>query len=270
MKICIKCKQNKALSEFYNSPTAKDGKNSSCKKCIKIYQDSRKQKKKIYDIEYRKKNKEKLNKQSLKYHKKNKEKLNKQNREHYRKNKKEILSERRKKSIKQICIYCNKKFYNKRISKYCSKNCCTKYWFENNKQYAKEKYKRKYKKRKTLKQKISHNLSEQIRKSLKNNKEGKSWKKIISFSYNDLIDNIFNTEEKIKNYKNGNLALDHIIPQSLYCFESYEDEEFKKCWNLRNLRLITKEENSSKCNKLIHSLIEKYKIKDLLPKNLLF
>lgn len=30
--------------------------------------------------------------------------------------------------------------------------------------------------------------------------------------------------------------LDHIIPQSKFKYESMEDEEFKQCWSLSNLR----------------------------------
>lgn len=33
MKNCYKCKQNKPLTEFHDSPSAKDGKQSYCKKC---------------------------------------------------------------------------------------------------------------------------------------------------------------------------------------------------------------------------------------------
>lgn len=37
MKKCSKCKRDKSLEEFYNNKSAKDGKESWCKPCIKIF-----------------------------------------------------------------------------------------------------------------------------------------------------------------------------------------------------------------------------------------
>jgi hypothetical protein len=69
--------------------------------------------------------------------------------------------------------------------------------------------------------------------------------------------------------KRTDLHIDHIIPRTLYKITSYECEDFKKCWNIRNLRLIPSIENISKNNKLDINLISKYKIEDLLPNNIL-
>ena len=45
--------------------------------------------------------------------------------------------------------------------------------------------------------------------------------------------------------------IDHIIPQSKLPFESFDDENFKKCWDLKNLRPLETTANLKKGNKLI-------------------
>ena len=60
--------------------------------------------------------------------------------------------------------------------------------------------------------------------------------------------------------------IDHIIPVSLYDFLNNDD--VKKCWNPRNLRIITIDENQSKKDKLDLDLIDEYNICDLLPEGL--
>ena len=42
----------------------------------------------------------------------------------------------------------------------------------------------------------------------------------------------------------------------------------KKCWNYRNLRIITISENSKKRDKIDFGLIKQYNIEDLLPKTI--
>lgn len=45
--------------------------------------------------------------------------------------------------------------------------------------------------------------------------------------------------------------IDHIYPQSLLPYESMEDDNFKKCWTLDNLRPLEKVANMKKGNKII-------------------
>lgn len=44
--------------------------------------------------------------------------------------------------------------------------------------------------------------------------------------------------------------IDHIIPQSLLKYSSYDDLNFKICWDKENLKPLLKEENFKKSNKL--------------------
>ena len=45
--------------------------------------------------------------------------------------------------------------------------------------------------------------------------------------------------------------IDHIKPIDSFNFTSYDDEEFKQCWALSNLRPLCAIENSIKHNKII-------------------
>jgi 5-methylcytosine-specific restriction endonuclease McrA len=97
-------------------------------------------------------------------------------------------------------------------------------------------------------------------------KKNRHWENIVGYSLQELIDHFENTSDfTVQDYLEKDLHIDHIIPISAYDFNSFEDEEFKKCWNLRNLRLITAKENLSKSNKLDIKLIEEYNIINLLP-----
>lgn len=66
---------------------------------------------------------------------------------------------------------------------------------------------------------------------------------------------------------NSNLVIDHIIPVCLY--DIYNEKDVVKCWNPRNLRIITKGENLKKSGKLYMDLVEQEEITDLLPASLL-
>ncbi|MEK6878597.1 MAG: hypothetical protein AABY22_03265 [Nanoarchaeota archaeon] len=46
-------------------------------------------------------------------------------------------------------------------------------------------------------------------------------------------------------------SIDHIIPQSLFPYDSLDHPNFFKCWDLNNLRPLESSLNSSKGNKLI-------------------
>lgn len=72
------------------------------------------------------------------------------------------------------------------------------------------------------------------------------------------------TDAYIKWRKNpSEYHVDHIIPCSVYNLSI--DDEIKKCFDKRNLRLIPADENISKSGRLDMDLVEYYHINDLLP-----
>jgi len=62
----------------------------------------------------------------------------------------------------------------------------------------------------------------------------------------DELDNYGKYEEGKKKWN-----IDHIIPQSELLYKSLDDENFKKCWALENLRPLEIIENIKKGNKII-------------------
>ena len=110
-------------------------------------------------------------------------------------------------------------------------------------------------------------VSARLRNILKG-KNNKSTIKILGYSIEELkkeLSSKIPSGYSWNDYLSGDLHLDHIIPLSSYEFLSYEDNEFKKCWNLRNLRLICKKENLKKGKQMLMELINFHAIEDLLP-----
>lgn len=98
---------------------------------------------------------------------------------------------------------------------------------------------------------------------------GKTWHEffdLCGYSYSDYIeyfDKHFK-EEYEKYRRTKEYHIDHIIPCALYNFTDGED--VRKCWNPRNLRIISAKENMGKGAKLEIALVKQYGIMDLLPK----
>ena len=113
------------------------------------------------------------------------------------------------------------------------------------------------------KKKLIHNVSGAVLKCLGRDKNGNKWTKILGYDADNLLEH-FGVEEIPEKYH-----IDHIIPISSFNFNGI-DEEFMKCWNIRNLRIIPFEENLSKKDKLDKKLIKEYNIIDLLPKEVKF
>jgi len=104
-----------------------------------------------------------------------------------------------------------------------------------------------------LKFNFNHKISEAIRKSLIRNKAGYHWETLVGYTYNDLINRLKDTMPKgynWQNYMDGKLHIDHITPVSAHNFTKPEHTDFKRCWALSNLRLLSAKENRIKSNHL--------------------
>jgi hypothetical protein len=110
--------------------------------------------------------------------------------------------------------------------------------------------------------KLKANISRQIRRMLKKQTSSKcneSILKYLNYSMSDLKEHIQNQFESWMNWDNTGVyskkiwndddeatwtwQIDHIIPQSLLPYSSMEDENFKKCWALENLRPLSAKQN---------------------------
>jgi len=195
-----------------------------------------------------------------KYRKEHKEEISKYNKEygkkHYQENKeamlehmKEYYSQNRETILKRVKNYYQenkegKKGYikNYKINNPDKIRLWNKKYRENNREklieYCKNSYKKYYKK-----------IGLAIGRSLKDNKAGRQWESIVGYTLSDLIKHLKSTIPEgytWNDYLNGKLHIDHILPIRLFQFNSTEDEEFKQCWNLYNLRLLSEKDNKSK------------------------
>lgn len=111
---------------------------------------------------------------------------------------------------------------------------------ETNNQYQNKKYKI------DLKFNLNSRMSSLIGYSLKGNKAGRTWESIVNYTLEDLKNHLEKTMPEgytWQDYMEGRLQIDHKIPTRAFVFRYPEDEEFKQCWALENLRLLPARKN---------------------------
>jgi len=185
------------------------------------------------------------------YYQKNKDKIDERNRQ-WKKNNFERYKELKRKGQKKWIK--NNPEYQKE-------------WYLKNERYCKEYYSQWMKERYKidLKYNLNRKISRAIYKSLKGNKKGRCWEILVSYSLDDLVKYLKKTIPNgytWQDYLEGKLHIDHIIPISAFNFDSIENPDFKKCWNLENLRLLPAKENLRKNAKIIKPFQPALKIKE--------
>jgi hypothetical protein len=234
-KICKSCGAEKILGQFYDDKSKKYGKSSLCKDC-KCKQEKN----------YREENSDMLKERKKAYYQKNSEELKnkaKKRRDvNLEKSREYDRKKREKKEKRKLYLKKNKEKINIRV--------------------------RDYSKRRGQDPavKLRRSVSKSIYKALKSNNLSKGKKS--SFDYLDYtaeellyhIKSFFilpgnewmNAENQgayVANTWNDNDSstwkwqLDHIIPQSDLPYVSMEDENFKICWALGNLRPLSAKQN---------------------------
>ena len=99
-----------------------------------------------------------------------------------------------------------------------------------------------------IQQKLHTIISVYINKCLIQGKCGVSINKILNYTMEDLklhLESKFDDKMTWENY-GSYWEIDHIVPLAAFVFTSYEDEDFKKCWSLKNLQPLEKSLNRSK------------------------
>ncbi len=110
----------------------------------------------------------------------------------------------------------------------------------------------KFKGDKAAKQKLHQRIKTQVSKSLKHvgyNKAGQKWETLVGYAAKDLkkhLEKRWVNGMTWENYGNMGWHIDHIIPVSAFNFSSPDDIDFKKCWALKNLQPLWREENLKK------------------------
>lgn len=149
-----------------------------------------------------------------------------------------------KKEIKEK----HRRWYEKNCEKVLKKQ---KQYCKNNRGKRREREKRRRKI--DLKFSLNNKMTTAIRISLKGDKRGRHWETIIDYILDELIEHLKKTMPKGYNwqdYLQGKLHIDHIIPVSVFNFDSPDHIDFKRCWALGNPRLLPAKENQIKSNKL--------------------
>lgn len=250
-KRCTKCLNEKSIAEFYKNA-------SWCKLCSALAQK-----------EYRNKNpltreqKLKISRRNKKWREQNKTKLKQQSKDYYDLNRDKLKITRAK-------------YYKNNINKLHAQ---TSFYYKNNSEkiIAKQKQyqslnKEKVRKSKVISErnrmaddpsfKLRRRVSSQIRCHMKRfgfAKNGKSALNFLPYTIEQLrtyLESKFESWMNWANYGSYNKKfwkdndpstwtwqIDHIIPQHKLPYTSMEDDNFKKCWALENLRPYSSKQN---------------------------
>lgn len=103
----------------------------------------------------------------------------------------------------------------------------------------------------TIKAILDDRMCTAIRRAILTGKNGRKWSDLVDYSVSDLIGRLSDTMPQGYSWERiGEMHIDHIIPKSLFKYESENDLKFKECWALANLQLLPAMENISKGNRI--------------------
>jgi hypothetical protein len=249
-KICVDCKQPKILEDLVSYFRRDQWRyRNLCKNC-----------KKIRDQNYYLKNKEKIDKQQKEYDANNKDNRVIFHRKYYQKNKKELLAYQSDYNQKEE-VKLRRKEYQKSFEEKTG-------YYSNYRKENKKRMRRvisvycKKKRDSDPNFRLRELVSRSIWGALKLNggsKAGNSFTKHFSYSIDDLklhLESLFEPWMNWGNQGRYNLKiwddddpttwtwqLDHIVPQSTFDYKSMEEQSFRDCWSLNNLRPLSAKQN---------------------------
>lgn len=86
-----------------------------------------------------------------------------------------------------------------------------------------------------------------IKKAIKGDKAGRSWESLVGYTLDQLKIHIEKQFQRGMSWANmGEWHIDHIIPKSLFKYQSAECPEFKAAWALTNLQPLWAGDNKAK------------------------
>lgn len=161
-------------------------------------------------------------------------------------------SQATKRRMTTQCVICGATFRKKHKGQECCSTGCAKTKEGNTKRSSINRKEREYQKaRADLGFRISRNLRAAIHSSLRGNKNGARWERIVGYTAEKLIKHLEKNFKPGMNWRNYGLwHIDHKTPISVFNFTSYRHPDFKRCWSLKNLQPLWAAENLSKNNKL--------------------
>ena len=221
-KQCIKCGKVLDASEFYISSKCKDGYSSWCKSCHRENTNKTRHKHKNYSTNNT------VIKECTNCHRL----LN------------TIKFSQNAYNIDGLNYWCKDcmKIYNKTYYLHHKEEAK----IYNNERIEKVKYENKIRRLNDIYYKLNNNTLNLINACLKNKiKQSPSLEERCGYTIEQLrqhIESQFTPEMNWSNYGTY-WELDHITPRFKFYYESYDDEQFKQCWALSNLRPLTIKEN---------------------------
>lgn len=256
-KVCSKCGVKQPSSNFNRNMSSIDGLSCNCKQCKKVY---------------RQKNRDVLLEKSRAYNKKvaESEKIKVDGRicsqcNTYKPSCEFWKSKHTRDGLYPICIECKKKMEQTPERKE-NRAKCVKEWKENNRdRYRKNINDWDKKERETnpiykLRRNTMHAIVATLRKNGRGEQFGRLSKAIfdhLPYTVDELKEHLESQFESWMTWDNWGKydpnqktwQIDHILPQSKFPFSNFEEENFKKLWELSNLRPLETIENITKGNR---------------------
>lgn len=223
MKTCLKCGQEKPLTEFTKDQSRSDGLSDYCKICRKIYS-------KVYYVKYKKE----IKIRQGKYYIKNSENIK-------TRVKRQALTHPEKINIrvKQWAL-AHPEEVKARIKRWTKAHPIR--IKEIKRQYRLANYN-------TPRGKLNSNISGGIRHSLRQGtKAGRHWEDLVGFTVIQLkkhLEKIFKDGMTWENYGTY-WVIDHKIPIAKWNFDNPKQIDFHLCWSLKNLQPMEAKENMGK------------------------
>lgn len=251
IKVCKYCNEEKNNLLFRKN-------RNQCLECYKEYLKQYRVKNKILlkkkRLEYCDSNSDLVKNSCKKYYMKNKEKFSASRKEYYSSHKEELINyaklyrEEHDEDLKRW----HKEYYEKNKEEIIKKKIeYQNYRYKNDPEYR-----------------IRSLVSRSVNRMLKINnssKRGGSVKDNLPYTIDELKNHLESQFEVWMNWNNQGKynsklwddedqstwtwQIDHIIPQSKLPYTSMEDENFKKCWALKNLRPLSAKQNLLKSNR---------------------
>lgn len=237
-KICIHCKESKPTVEFRESNRKKDGRDSACKPCRKRVENRRAETAKeerslITKIRCRACNE------------------NKPAQDYY-------VSKNSKTGRTSKCKQCFKPYHQKAYqSNREALLLGNKEWRKRSPEKTKAQSKRdREKRKKSLQWQIERRILRKVDKYAKHgiSRDMRSdTESAIGYTFQQLREDI---ESKFTDGMSwdlvlqGKIEIDHVIPRCSFVYETTDDQDFKDCWSLNNLRPLWKDANRSKSDKM--------------------
>ncbi len=211
-KRCSKCKEFKDLECFSNNKAWKDGKYPQCKQCRDEYYQENKKERLKYQKKYHQEHKKEATQWSKQYYKKNKEAIREYHKIYQQKNKKKIAEQAKK------YRHQHKEEIRKTAREYQQKNKNNRNNYIKNRRIIDSLFK------------LNLNMSKAIQK-VKNHsiKQDRSWNDLVPYTLIELKKHLKKTlpeDYTWKDFMQGKLHIDHILPKAIFQYEKSEDLDF--------------------------------------------